>query len=369
MEDSLESELEKYTGVLFDSIEHIITLKKEDPSDLAFIIDSKLGDTPRKIAYLVFFSSSDNLRKLVSKVVETFQKEYKKDQIIFFSVPLSDRDFKTKIYQIIKYGFMMPGILLDREPEFIVSRKNRKIEKSFMNTVHIKNVKAVLDDFHHWKTRMSSSLPCTISVTLEEKTRKQLSKMVHSAKKSGEGYQEYSGVLVVSEVKHSRPTSVYILSINKEHTLSGDNNSVDGVDKCFTFHTHPLGEYKKIDVKCAWPSRADISTIFSLITESIGVMHILAALEGIYYISINPSWANRTDELKSSCDECMKIYEIPYPENDSDKISTPEEYMAKVNTSDAPFQIQFREWNDSTPVSIATARTIQGDVMSCKCEM
>ena len=356
----MSNQLENYTSIPYDRIEHTISL---DEHNTAYII--KRGKN--NIGYILNFSSSKSLKKLVKDLVETFNDKYKKGIEIFFAVPIKDPDFEAKLYQVIKYGFCNPGIPTGGVPEFVISTTNEKSHKSFMHNVHIKNVKSVLEDFYNWNNR--KNIPCSISVQVEESTKKKLSNWVHSGKKSGDHYQEYSGVFSVKDIYYRNKSSVYVLSFNKEYMMTGDNNSVDGVDKCFTFHTHPLGEYKKIQVEYAWPSKSDIHTVYQIITNGDGVLHILASLEGLYYISINPSWANRISELVEKCDECLKIYEIPYPSNRKDAIATPEEYVKKVNTPEAPFRIQFRAWEDDSPVVVSSTRYIENDIMYCKCEL
>ena len=354
--------MENYTSEPYDKIEHVIA---PDDNNTAYIVKRD----KRHIGYIVTYSSSKSLRNLVQELVETFNSSYKKGETIFFAVPLSDPNFEAKLYQMIKYGFCNPGIGLYRTPEFTISRSNEKAEKSFMHTVHIKNVRAVLEDFWKWNNRKSENMPCSINVQIDKTVKKKLSNMVHSGKKTGENYQEYSGVFSVKDIICNNGLMAYILSFNKDYMMTGDNNSVDGVDKCFTFHTHPLGEYKKIQVNYAWPSKSDIMTVYEIITSGDGVLHILATLEGLYYISINPLWANRVEELVKNCDQCLQVYEIPYPDNKKDPISNPEEYIKKVNTDNAPFQIQFRVWEDETPVTIFSTRYVKDDVMSCKCEL
>jgi hypothetical protein len=142
------------------------------------------------------------------------------------------------------------------------------------------------------------------------------------------------------------------------------------VDKCFTYHTHPQDEYRRINVTAAWPSDDDISTVFDIITESSGVLHVLAGLEGLYFMSISPTWANRLDEIKKNKSKLSKIYQIPYPvKNTKEEIVTPHEYITEVNKRNAPFEIQFRLWTDVSPVVISTSRFIEDSVMYCKCEL
>lgn len=367
--EKYENIFHQYSTSKIDSIDVILSLHPTDDSNLIFIV----YDDDRLVGYI----PGSNFRNSFKILMEVFMEKYDYGMDIFIAIPSNDNRFSFKLIELVSYGFINPGINLNKIPEIIMERKNENITKSFMNSIQTKNCLVVLKEFNIWQEKKSKNLPCFISVQLSKNTKEELHRMVNIynfGHKNQDIQHEFSGVFKVSSIRHEKELPIYELSLNSDHTQTGDNDSVDGVDKCFTFHTHPRSEYKNIGVDYAWPSESDIKSIFELITDSSGILHILTGLEGFYYVSINKHWANRLDELRDmDKKKILKPYHIPYPDaktGDNYKgIDKPETYIKHVNNKENPFQIQFRKWNDNKPVSIAVTRFVEDGAMYCKGEL
>lgn len=361
--------MEEYTGSSGKlSIEHIISQhpREDDSEDFAAIVKKK----KRVVGYIVTDSARE-VSWLTQRLIDVFMDRYKDNKKLFIAIPLDDDLFQVKMRRALYHGFTQPGISMSDNPELVLCHKRDDDWKSgsFMNLVHQSNIQVVLDDYEKWRsTSNRMKLPCGMAVKLSTNTLQTLYKMVHGTNSDGT-QPEFSGQFNVSEIKILQGKSLYKLEVDASHS-TGDKNSVNGVDKCFTYHTHPRDEYKRIDVTAAWPSEDDISTVFDIITDSSGVLHVLAGIEGLYYLSINPTWANRLSEIKKNKSKLSNIYRIPYPKTGSkEEIVTPEQYVDTVNKRNAPFEIQFRIWSDHSPVVISTTRFVEDNVMYCKCEL
>jgi hypothetical protein len=364
---SQKERIEEYIGSKSGvTVEHVLSddPREDDSEDFAVIVKKR----KRTVGYIITEKSRE-VSRLAQYLVDVFSTRYKDAKKLFIAVPLADDMFSAKVRRALYHGFTQPGISTSDDPELVLCHKQGDNFKSFMNLIHESNIQVVLDDYEKWKnTSNRMKLPCGMAVKLSNNTVKTLHKMVHGTN-ADSSQPEFSGQFNVSEIKILQGKSLYKLEIDGSHS-TGDKNSVNGVDKCFTYHTHPQDEYRRINVTAAWPSDDDISTVFDIITESSGVLHVLAGLEGLYFMSISPTWANRLDEIKKNKSKLSKIYQIPYPvKNTKEEIVTPHEYITEVNKRNAPFEIQFRLWTDVSPVVISTSRYIEDSVMYCKCEL
>ncbi len=353
-----------------------------EPKDLLFRISSDSGkvDILEQEDQVVIVIDSPVTKSTIREVIEEISDRVNYNVETKALVTLTNSFFPQIVKTLLTYGFSEPGIKLDKTPSLILTRKNGVVEKSYYNLREFENIKAILENFDSWiESGMNKSMPCSLTVQLTPTSLKNLDKMVNVYKFADDDKninKEFSGIFTVSEIASKKDVYIYKLDLDPSHISVGGNDNVNGVDKCFTYHTHPKTEYQNIQVTSAWPSITDIETVMDLLVNSSGVLHVLAGLEGLYYISINSKWANQlaklSDKMKEDMESLTDPYQIPYPEvGQKDGVRTPEQYVKKVSKdSKAPLQIQFRKWDDPTPVTISTTRVFsENNVMFCKCEL
>lgn len=359
-----------------------------EKNEISSPVDSLLFRVSSESGSVDVLSDDDNVialfteptpKSAVKEVLEELSDRVNFNTEIKAIISLKNSFFPQIVKTLLTYGFGDPGVKLDNVPSLVLSRKNGVIEKSYYNLKEFENINALLENFDSWiESGMKKTMPCSLTVQLSPSALKNLDRMVNIYKFTDDDKtlnKEFSGVFTVAEISQKKGLYVYKLDVDSTHISVGGNDNVNGVDKCFTYHTHPKTEYQNIKVTSAWPSMTDIETVLDLLVNSSGVLHVLAGLEGLYFISISPKWANSLDKLsekmKDDMDSLTEFYRIPYPEEgQTDGVKTPEQYIKKVSKNSAPLQIQFRKWDDTTPVSISNTRVFgENNVMFCKCDL
>lgn len=201
--------------------------------------------------------------------------------------------------------------------------------------------------------------PCTLSVKLDKHT-------IASLKRAQKGDIELAGELVVK----AGPKSVFTLSMGALNLREGSIESVKIRKSRYNFHTHPHSGYIKNNVKYAWPSGKDYVGFLKAVYKYGTVLHIVSTREGVYFLSVTPSWVGRLCEITPKSTELRKFVSKRYGARWIDKSWTPAQYVKAVNGFSGPerapfhgmgdpngskldkaiFNVQFLEWKSACKV-------------------
>lgn len=166
--------------------------------------------------------------------------------------------------------------------------------------------------------------------------------------------REISGLLHL----HPERVDLVIASIDEKSTKMGDKENAD-LHKTFgSFHTHPYDAYRRHEVCVAFPSAEDYATTMYLYGQKIGAFHVLSSIEGVYVISVKPSFMKRhspedvNKHMKKWEEKVAQKYDNGYPECSlsRDNHAFWQRYMAKylkkINRLDV-FDVQFKRWRQA----------------------
>lgn len=154
------------------------------------------------------------------------------------------------------------------------------------------------------------------------------------------------------------PISPDLVQVQIDHnqTKIGDSEKASHHESLGTFHTHPKAAYQRHRVCVAFPSGDDFATTFFLYASEIGTFHVLSAIEGIYVITVKPSFARKHpprevfSDLKKWEKYVFDRYDIGYPECSLQRDNTKfwkryiGKYLKKINRLKV-FDVQFHDWD------------------------
>lgn len=261
------------------------------------------------------------------------------------------------------YRFSNPVIRTIDEPCLFLSKKNTIFNHPVENPI----VKGIVHSLLSNYSKLQSHAPCVYTFRLSSQLAKTFEKMVMDAKVNKK-QKEFTGHLHVAKIEYIDKMPVFVLDLNEQHVVIGDNEEVDGSDEPITFHTHPREAYEKYKMNVAWPSQTDYMTIYELIVRLKGICHVLATLEGIYVVSLKTDALLNIPSLqKKEENEVEKLaIHTSYPREERPKLSlTPLQYSVNVqNDTSTPFLVHFTEWDDATKPFTVHVQAVDG--MYCK---
>lgn len=207
--------------------------------------------------------------------------------VIHVLVPLSSINKYKKT--LVDSGFHRPykyentlSWLTPSKPHLVF----RKINNVILDTIHRSDAIFSIDtacQLVSQACKTKHELMCSISIRLSKKTSR-VFKLLHSTGNSLNGdnsitQKELAGRLIINRVKNG----TYVLCIDKPSIKHGSEESVDGLEGNFTFHTHPIEAYINHGFKYAWPSNQDYNAVFMSIPTGLAA-HFVFSREGIYVI-------------------------------------------------------------------------------------
>lgn len=145
------------------------------------------------------------------------------------------------------------------------------------------------------------------------------------------------------------------VTIDPQSTKVGDKENASYHESVGSFHTHPYEAYKRHSVCVAFPSGDDFATTLYLYATGTGAFHVLSSIEGIYVITLKPSFVRKHPprevfaNMKKWENYVMKRYDIGYPECSLDRDNHAfwgryiGKYLKKMNKLKV-FYIQFKPW-------------------------
>lgn len=148
------------------------------------------------------------------------------------------------------------------------------------------------------------------------------------------------------------------VSIDHERTQIGDSENASYHESVGTFHTHPREAYERHEVCVAFPSGDDFATTIFLYANQIGAFHVLSSIEGLYVITVKPSFMKKhspTEVFKSMKkweEYVMDRYDVGYPDCSLKRDNRVfwqryiGKYIKKINKQKV-FHVQFKPWDQA----------------------
>jgi hypothetical protein len=167
--------------------------------------------------------------------------------------------------------------------------------------------------------------------------------------------REISGKFKISYSPTSDDKSTLHVSVDIESTKVGENESASYHESIGSFHTHPYDAYKRHEVCVAFPSGDDYATTIFLYATGMGAFHVLSSIEGIYLITMKPSFVKRYKpnqvfrNLKKWEKYVFDRYDIGYPGCSVDRDNKVfwkryiAKYLKKIDKKKV-FRVQFKSW-------------------------
>lgn len=181
---------------------------------------------------------------------------------------------------MLKMGFKNPT-LCGTDQKVCLKRKNslKDVEKVDPNQVKL--------DLEFLKAHINKDV-CNIFLQVDQRSLDFMLKLVKGGLNGKEKFQkEYFGSFKISQGVKKGNKIIYTLSVDEKSVLVGKAEETDAAETLYNFHSHPVAAYKRHKVKTGVPSVADYSSVY-ILSKTGTIIHFVAALEGIYTISMNP---------------------------------------------------------------------------------
>lgn len=272
--------------IIFDNTKRICELLNNDCEYIELVLDNLLSNIPNN--FIIFVHTDIENNKMRQKYIENgFDHSF-----ICKHSPLGQKFKKHKL-----------GLY----------RKN-----NIMNESNNKNnIEYVLKQYE--------KVGCSITLQLTKSAVKFLKKCSVLGSSLNENnsitQKEIAGKF---RVKNVTDDLVFVLEIDNESLITGDEQGVRYIGGLYNFHSHPKEAYEKNNVEFAWPSAPDY---LCFLTAPNTIMHIVASLEGLYIISFGKYWADKKDMITDDTVEFVKKhYDFCYIDG-----NTVEWYIKTVN--------------------------------------
>jgi hypothetical protein len=269
-----------------------------------------------------------------------------------------DNDFKEKLLSTIDHGFGRPVMISRRKIgekhlnhlyEFSSSQSHFLCLHRLQNPPKKEEVYLqVRYCLYHFKKKEKQNA-CKTQLAIEHNSLDYLYKQSRHNKK------EISGTFKAIPI-HPKLLKI---KIDGENIKLGDAEKASIHKSVGSYHTHPYEAYKRHEVCVAFPSLDDYLTTLYLYTYEIGVFHVLSSIEGIYLISVKPSFFEKysSKQVKKDRDRWEKYvsnhYDDGYPECSIDDKNNKKfwkryikKYIRDINRKKI-FNVQFKFWEDA----------------------
>lgn len=214
----------------------------------------------------------------------------------------------------------------------------------------ISDFSKVMNDIDHIAYQQQSrSNTCNITAQFSSQTVEYLRKI------PTQNGTEIAGAMQIIGNNRIGNKVVYMIEVNHNSIVKGENELVDVLNDKYNFHTHPQDAYIRNGVNHAWPSDHDYLGFLKAVFYSNSVFHVVVTIEGVYIISIAPEYAGNINELKSKQNYIAQVYQIPH-----NSFTTPQDYITHVNQLKI-FSVVFFPWNEATtPFTVYYPKTNGG---------
>jgi hypothetical protein len=279
------------------------------------------------------------------KCIKCISDEIKKIIRIRCNIPKKNiYNFLKKIKLLVGTGFTNPILVRNKDSNLIVMNKkkdNIKYESSVFNEC----IDLVI---------CSQKKENLMYIKIEENSIKMLkntpfSKCTLNVNKSCT-QKEMAGAFSVLNVNDK---GIYTIGIDKNSVIYGTEEGVKIVNGKYNFHSHPKEAYIKYKVDDGIPSAQDYIGYMSSVYSNNSRCHFVAAIEGLYTISISKDFTLYSD-IKNIIENergKQKLYEFIKKKYNENKIkyNKVSEYVKIINkikyNNRRIFKVKFYKWN------------------------
>jgi hypothetical protein len=279
------------------------------------------------------------------KCIKCISDEIKKIIRIRCNIPKKNiYDFLKKIKMLIGTGFINPILVRNKDCNLIVMNK-KKDDIRYDSSVFNECIDLVVcskkkENLMHIKIEKNS-------INMLKNTP--FSKCTLNVNKSCT-QKEMAGALNVLNVNDR---GIYTIGIDKNSVIYGTEEGVKIVNGKYNFHSHPKEAYIKYEVEDGIPSAQDYIGYMSSVYSNNSRCHFVAAIEGLYIISISKDFTLYSD-IKNIIEDKIgknKLYEFiknKYNENKI-KYNRVSDYVKIINkikyNGRRIFKVKFYKWN------------------------
>ena len=163
-----------------------------------------------------------------------------------------------------------------------------------------------------------------------------LTKMQRIIVENKDETKEIFGSFKIVDNRKEAGDIIHTIDIVDGSLKSGNTDDVSATPTIYNFHTHPISAYKMYKVKYGPPSVQDYKSIYLLCKNYQCIVHLVAALEGIYIVYLLPNITGSEKDVKRVITQNFK-----YDEKKTELSS----YLAKINSLNI-FKVDLRSWSD-----------------------
>lgn len=281
---------------------------------------------------------------------ELSANRFEPDDEIYLLVDVSRID-TPYIDRAISYGFRDPVLITPHHYHFLGERSSPKLCLHLSKSPKLHR-EEVWRQIKYCMFHFNTEGVCTTRLQIDQPSLNFL--RYHSRDHKRGKQREISGKFVMIP---SEPDLVHV-TIDRESTKTGDKENASYHESVGSFHTHPYDAYKRHEVCVAFPSGEDFATTLYLYATEMGAFHVLSSIEGIYVITMRPSFVGKHSpkdvfgRMKKWENYVMERYDIGYPECSVDRDNRVfwrryiAKYLKKINKKKV-FYVQFKPWENA----------------------
>ena len=278
------------------------------------------------------------------KCINCISDEIKKIRIRCTIPKKNIYDFLKKIKLLIGTGFINPILVRNKDCNLIVMNKKKddiKYDSSLFNEcIDLVMCSKKKENLMYIKIEKNS-------INMLKNTP--FSKCTLNVNKSCT-QKEMAGALNVLNVNDR---GIYTIGIDKNSVIYGTEEGVKIVNGKYNFHSHPKEAYIKYEVEDGIPSAQDYIGYMSSVYSNNSRCHFVAAIEGLYIISISKDFTLYSD-IKNIIEDKLgknKLYEFIKKKYNENKIkyNRVSDYVKIINkikyNNRRIFKVKFYKWN------------------------
>jgi hypothetical protein len=290
------------------------------------------------------------------ELLEYDNNKYDENTILILKLNLKSKKIKELINIASEYSFDHP--IIDNSYLYLYKKskiKNESVYKFQTNKDLLKSVKFSIKNYNNENF-------CKNNIKINEKSIEYLKKYtffdfdVGNGKK---GQKEISGIFTLTPLDNENIEA----SIIDNNTKIGENEKAGYKKTVGSFHTHPYNAYVRHNVCIAYPSADDYFTVMYIYASGHYAFHIVSTVEGIYIITIKPSFMKKDQKdilhnFEKYKNDIEDKYGVDYPicnpkENNTKKWNKKiPEYIKKINNLPY-FKVKFLKWDEChNPIEI-----------------
>lgn len=253
--------------------------------------------------------------------------------------------------QLLDSGFSNPFVCFKNK--ICISRPTGFIPSN------LENKKVVKHDLKYIKSQQQSS-HCSVFLEIDPESAEYLKFLTRASvvfDKTGRYQREVFGKLKVKTNRIDETGEVvYTLAIDKSSIVHGEAEKISGVSPyLYTFHSHPYEAYVNHKAMFGFPSSSDYSAMY-ILHKYRAILHFVAALEGLYVISIVPD----SEILSKPEKEVLKFIKENYNISKK-KIQNIDDYVKNVNKHGL-FKLELIPWDRcGVKIKVVFGKTDEGN--------